>query len=70
MTGPSTRLGESVPVEKADDFIFGMVLMNDWSARDFQKWEMMPLGPFNGKNFVRPASNASTLAPHRLRLLF
>ena len=52
LTGPSTKNGDAVPIEKAEDYIFGLVLMNDWSARDIQKWEMMPLGPFNGKNFV------------------
>lgn len=50
-TGPATRLGERVPIDRAEDFIFGMVLMNDWSARDIQKWEYVPLGPFLGKNF-------------------
>ncbi|KAH3784630.1 fumarylacetoacetase-like isoform X2 [Dreissena polymorpha] len=49
-TGPATRLGEPIPIEKAEDYIFGMVLMNDWSARDIQKWEYVPLGPFLGKN--------------------
>ncbi|XP_034941963.1 fumarylacetoacetase [Chelonus insularis] len=49
--GPSTKLGESIPASKAYDHIFGMVLMNDWSARDIQKWEYVPLGPFGAKNF-------------------
>lgn len=49
--GPGTSLGESVSVERAPDHIFGMVLVNDWSARDIQKWEYQPLGPFLGKNF-------------------
>eukprot|EP00850_Spirogloea_muscicola_P003340 SM000013S26509 [mRNA] locus=s13:690732:694196:- [translate_table: standard] len=49
--GPGTRLGQSVAVDKADDHIFGLVLMNDWSARDLQKWEYVPLGPFLGKSF-------------------
>ncbi|KAI5290718.1 hypothetical protein KEM52_000376 [Ascosphaera acerosa] len=44
-------LGEPVSVEQADEYLFGLVLLNDWSARDFQKWEAMPLGPFNAKNF-------------------
>lgn len=44
-------LGEPVPVEHAAEHLFGLVLMNDWSARDIQAWEMVPLGPFNGKNF-------------------
>ncbi|MGB0716117.1 MAG: fumarylacetoacetase [Phycisphaerae bacterium] len=49
--GPETGLGERVDVEKAEDHIFGMVLVNDWSARDIQRWEYVPLGPFLGKNF-------------------
>lgn len=44
-------LGHPVPVGKAEDHIFGYVLMNDWSARDIQTWEYVPLGPFNAKNF-------------------
>jgi fumarylacetoacetase len=51
VTGLETSLGESVPVEKAEDYIFGMVLFNDLSARDIQKWEYVPLGPFLGKSF-------------------
>ncbi len=49
--GPETKLGKSIPIENARDHIFGMVLVNDWSARDIQKWEYVPLGPFLGKNF-------------------
>ncbi|XP_059175663.1 fumarylacetoacetase-like [Physella acuta] len=49
-TGPATLLGNPVTMEKAEDHIFGMVLMNDWSARDIQKWEYVPLGPFLAKN--------------------
>lgn len=48
--GPPTNLGDIVPASKAYDHIFGMVLMNDWSARDIQKWEYVPLGPFGSKN--------------------
>ena len=44
-------LGNPVPVDKADDYIFGYVLMNDWSARDIQPWEYVPLGPFTAKNW-------------------
>lgn len=50
-TGPGNTLGEPIPVARADEHIFGMVLMNDWSARDIQKWEYVPLGPFLAKNF-------------------
>ncbi|GAV06093.1 hypothetical protein RvY_16126 [Ramazzottius varieornatus] len=49
--GPGNTLGTPIPIEKAEDHIFGMVLMNDWSARDIQKWEYQPLGPFLGKSF-------------------
>ncbi|MBC8107471.1 MAG: fumarylacetoacetase [Anaerolineae bacterium] len=49
--GPGNTLGESVPTSRAMDHIFGMVLVNDWSARDIQKWEYVPLGPFLAKNF-------------------
>jgi len=49
--GPGNALGEPIPIEEAAEHIFGMVLLNDWSARDIQKWEYVPLGPFLGKNF-------------------
>ncbi|XP_057370834.1 fumarylacetoacetase-like [Daphnia carinata] len=49
--GKSNSLGSPVPVAEAENHIFGMVLMNDWSARDIQKWEYVPLGPFLAKNF-------------------
>lgn len=55
--GKSTELGDTVSTDKADDYIFGMVLFNDWSARDIQTWEYVPLGPFLSKNF------ASTISP-------
>src|ERR1700757_569975 len=55
--GKQTQMGESISTEKADDYIFGMVLFNDWSARDIQTWEYVPLGPFLAKNF------ASTMSP-------
>lgn len=55
--GKNTNMGESVSTEKADDYIFGMLLFNDWSARDIQTWEYVPLGPFLAKNF------ASTVSP-------
>ncbi|KAI2800997.1 hypothetical protein BLOT_013524 [Blomia tropicalis] len=48
--GPENKLGEPIPIETAHERIFGMCLMNDWSARDIQKWEYVPLGPFLGKN--------------------
>ncbi|MET1258008.1 fumarylacetoacetase [Flagellimonas sp. DF-77] len=52
VTGRETALGDSIETAKAEDYIFGMVLFNDWSARDIQKWEYVPLGPFLGKNFA------------------
>ncbi|KAI3873377.1 hypothetical protein MKW92_031072 [Papaver armeniacum] len=54
VVGPGNKLGESVDVNNAADHIFGLVLMNDWSARDIQAWEYVPLGPFLGKSFGEP----------------
>jgi fumarylacetoacetase len=54
--GVPSRLGEPVPVERALDHVFGMVLVNDWSARDIQAWEYQPLGPFLGKSFATSVS--------------
>ncbi|NOU48504.1 MAG: fumarylacetoacetase [Bacteroidales bacterium] len=51
ITAGSTRLGDSIPAEEAEDHIFGMVLFNDLSARDIQRWEYVPLGPFLSKSF-------------------
>lgn len=56
IVGKPTQLGESIPVENAEDHIFGLVLFNDWSARDIQAWEYVPLGPFLGKNFASSVS--------------
>lgn len=47
----ANEMGEPVSIKEAEENIFGLVLMNDWSARDIQGWEMVPLGPFNSKNF-------------------
>jgi fumarylacetoacetase len=49
-------LGDQITTLEADDFIFGMCLFNDWSARDIQKWEYVPLGPFLAKNFASSMS--------------
>ncbi|KAJ2709439.1 hypothetical protein H4R19_004250 [Coemansia spiralis] len=49
--GPGNALGTPLTIEQAEERIFGVVLMNDWSARDIQAWEYVPLGPFLGKNF-------------------
>lgn len=57
ITGRETELGTTVSTTDAEDYIFGMVLFNDWSARDMQRWEYVPLGPFLAKNF------ASTISP-------
>ncbi|WP_421808008.1 fumarylacetoacetase [Flagellimonas sp.] len=54
--GKETKLGESVSTANAEDYIFGLVLFNDWSARDIQKWEYVPLGPFLAKNFASSIS--------------
>ncbi|KAL7810008.1 Fumarylacetoacetase [Trichoderma aethiopicum] len=51
------EMGEPIDIGKAEEYIFGFVLLNDWSARDIQAWEYVPLGPFNGKNF------GSTISP-------
>lgn len=51
IVGKDSALGEPVPIDAADDYLFGMVLLNDWSARDIQQWEYVPLGPFNAKTF-------------------
>ncbi|CAH9093486.1 unnamed protein product [Cuscuta epithymum] len=51
VVGPGNELGKHVNINEAADHIFGLVLMNDWSARDIQGWECIPLGPFLGKNF-------------------
>lgn len=56
IVGRSNALGEPVPIENAWDHIFGMVLFNDWSARDIQQWEYVPLGPFNAKTFASSIS--------------
>jgi fumarylacetoacetase len=54
--GKSTKLGCSLTTDNAEDYIFGKVLFNDWSARDIQKWEYVPLGPFLSKNFASSIS--------------
>lgn len=56
ITTDANVLGESIPIEEADDYIFGMVLFNNWSARDIQKWEYSQPGSFLGKNFASSIS--------------
>jgi fumarylacetoacetase len=56
VTGQGNALGEPIPVAKAREHIFGVMLLNDWSARDVQAWEYQPLGPFLGKSFATSVS--------------
>src|SRR4029079_16730673 len=67
--GPANPLGKPVPLAKATDHIFGLCLVNDWSARDLQTWEYQPLGPFLAKSFATSISpwvvTLDALAPFR-----
>jgi len=67
--GRANELGEPITIDRAEDHIFGMCLLNDWSARDLQKWEYQPLGPFLAKNFATSISpyivTMEALAPFR-----
>jgi len=69
--GKETKLGASISTGKAEEYIFGKVLFNDWSARDIQKWEYIPLGPFLAKNFGSSMSpwvvTMEALAPFKLQ---
>lgn len=69
LLGKPSEMGTPVPVADASEYIFGYVLMNDWSARDIQAWEYVPLGPFTAKNFGTTISPwvvlADALEPHR-----
>ena len=56
VVGRGNDIGQPIAVDEANDHIFGMVLLNDWSARDIQKWEYVPLGPFNAKTFASEVS--------------
>ncbi len=70
--GPGNALGEPVPIARAEDRLFGVTLLNDWSARDIQAWEYQPLGPFLSKNFATTISpwivTMEALAPFRVAL--
>lgn len=70
ITTDANQLGEPIPIEEAEDYIFGLVLFNDWSARDIQKWEYVPLGPFLGKSFASSISpwivTLDALEPYRV----
>jgi fumarylacetoacetase len=56
VVGGASRLGEPVPLADTDEHLFGVCLLNDWSARDVQAWEYVPLGPFLGKSFATTIS--------------
>ncbi len=70
--GTGNRLGQPIPIDRAADHIFGVSLLNDWSARDIQSWEYQPLGPFLGKSFATSISPfilpMAALAPYRAPL--
>jgi fumarylacetoacetase len=67
--GPGNALGEPIPIDRADEHVFGVCLVNDWSARDVQQWEYQPLGPFLGKSFATSISpwvvTLDALEPYR-----
>ncbi|HRH88084.1 MAG TPA: fumarylacetoacetase, partial [Rubrivivax sp.] len=67
--GPGNAAGQPIPIDQAEQQIFGVCLLNDWSARDIQMWEMAPLGPFHAKNFATTVSpwivTLDALAPYR-----
>ena len=54
--GPGNEMGQPIPIANAEDHLFGVCLLNDWSARDIQSWEYQPLGPFLAKNFATSIS--------------
>ncbi|AUC81874.1 fumarylacetoacetase [Lacinutrix sp. Bg11-31] len=70
ITTDANDLGEPIPIEEAEEYIFGLVLFNDWSARDIQKWEYVPLGPFLAKSFASSISpwivTLDALEPYRI----
>lgn len=70
LVGPGNRRGEPIPIAHVAEHIFGVCLLNDWSARDIQAWEYQPLGPFLGKSFATTLSpwvvTLDALAPYRV----
>ena len=68
--GPGNPIGQPIPIDQAEQHIFGLCLVNDWSARDIQSWEYQPLGPFLAKNFATSISpwiiSMEALAPYRV----
>jgi fumarylacetoacetase len=71
VTGSGNAMGSRIPVERANECIFGLLLVNDWSARDIQAWEYQPLGPFLGKSFATSVSpwivTLDALEPYRVQ---
>lgn len=69
IVGTGNAAGEPIPIDRAEDHLFGLVLLNDWTARDLQSWEHHPLGPFLGKSFATHVSpwvvTMDALAPYR-----
>ena len=69
LIGPGNALGDAISIDDAEDHLFGLCLLNDWSARDLQAWEYQPLGPFLAKNFATTISpwvvTMEALAPYR-----
>lgn len=69
LIGPGNALGQPIDIHSAEDHLFGLCLLNDWSARDIQAWEYQPLGPFLAKNFATTVSpwivTMEALAPYR-----
>jgi len=69
--GPGNQMGAPIPIAEAESHLFGLCLLNDWSARDVQKWEYQPLGPFLAKSFATSISpwvvTMEALAPYRTR---
>ena len=72
LVGTGNRMGEPIPLSQAEDHLFGVCILNDWSARDIQAWEYQPLGPFLAKNFASSISpwvvTVEALAPFRAPL--
>jgi fumarylacetoacetase len=73
LIGQGNALGSPIPISRAEDHLFGVTLLNDWSARDVQAWEYQPLGPFLAKNFASTLSpwvvTMEALAPYRSPLV-
>lgn len=72
LMGTGNKLGEPIPIQSALERVFGLVIFNDWSARDIQKWEYQPLGPFIAKNFASTISgwvvSLEALEPYRVAM--